>query len=230
MCELWGQNTIIRQAHAWLSNGSPVYVRDLNSLIIKPADTLVPNGAIPSAGTVTATKSGPLFFWWSLEAAGSGFDFSNRSDKWHTPRWQHCWYARQISDLHDHYNIKSRGFEAVRDLAITRPSALWIKAQMNFPPWRFAQQDATNFTYHDDVIKRKHFPRNWPFVRRIHRSRWIPHTKDSDAELLMFSLTCVWINGWVNNREAGDLRRHRDHYDVIVMTLKIDLHAPAVFQ
>ena len=30
-------------------------------------------------------------------------------------------------------------------------------------------------------------------------------------------LFCVWINGWVNNREAGDLRRHRAHYDVIVM-------------
>ena len=24
-------------------------------------------------------------------------------------------------------------------------------------------------------------------------------------------------NGWVNNREAGDLRRYRAHYDVIVM-------------
>ena len=37
--------------------------------------------------------------------------------------------------------------------------------------------------YHDDVIKWKHFPRNWTFVRGIHRSRWIPHTKASDAEL-----------------------------------------------
>ena len=27
---------------------------------------------------------------------------------------------------------------------------------------------------HDDVIKWKHFPRYWPFVRGIHRSRWIP--------------------------------------------------------
>ena len=27
------------------------------------------------------------------------------------------------------------------------------------------------------------------------------------------SLICVWINGWVNNREAGDLRRYRGHYD-----------------
>ena len=26
---------------------------------------------------------------------------------------------------------------------------------------------------------------------------------------LMFSLSCAWINGWVNNSEAGDLRRHR---------------------
>ena len=41
-------------------------------------------------------------------------------------------------------------------------------------------------SYHDDVIKWKHFPRNWPFVRGIHRSRWIPHTKTSDAELWSF--------------------------------------------
>ena len=34
---------------------------------------------------------------------------------------------------------------------------------------------------------------------------------------LMFSL--IWINGWVNNREAGDLRRHRAHCDVIVLLL-----------
>ena len=26
---------------------------------------------------------------------------------------------------------------------------------------------------------------------------------------------CAWINGWVNNREAGDLRRYRAYYDVI---------------
>ena len=34
---------------------------------------------------------------------------------------------------------------------------------------------------------------------------------------LMFSLICVWINGWVNNGEAGDLRRYRVHYDVSVL-------------
>ena len=74
---------------------------------------------------------------------------------------------------------------------------------------------------HDDVIKWKHFPRYWPFVRGIHRSRWIPRTKVSDAELFMFSLVCVWINNWVNNRVAGDLRRHRAHYDVTVMNIPV---------
>ena len=72
---------------------------------------------------------------------------------------------------------------------------------------------------HDHVIKWKHLPCYWLFARRIHRSRWIPLTKASDAELWCF-LICAWINEWVNNREAGDLRRHRAHYDVNVMVLK----------
>ena len=38
---------------------------------------------------------------------------------------------------------------------------------------------------------------------------------------LMFTLICARINGWVNNREAGDLRRYRAHYDVIVMNFMI---------
>ena len=73
-------------------------------------------------------------------------------------------------------------------------------------------------TKHDDVIKWKHFPRYWPFVRGIHRSPVnFPH-KGQWRGTLMFSLICARINCWVNNREAGDLRRHRTHYDVIVMT------------
>ena len=34
---------------------------------------------------------------------------------------------------------------------------------------------------------------------------------------LMVALICAWINRWVNNREADDLRRHRAHYVVTVM-------------
>ena len=47
--------------------------------------------------------------------------------------------------------------------------------------------------------------------------RWIPRTKASDSELWCFLRSAPWINGWVNNREAGDLRRHCTHYDVILM-------------
>ena len=73
------------------------------------------------------------------------------------------------------------------------------------------------FNVHDDVIKWKHFPRYWPFVRGIHRSPVNSPHKGQWREALMFSLIYVWINGWVNNRKAGDLRRYSDHYDVIVM-------------
>ena len=74
---------------------------------------------------------------------------------------------------------------------------------------------------HDDVIKWKPFPRYWPFVREIHRSLVnFPH-KGQRHEALMFSLICAWINSWVSNRKAGDLRRHRSHYDVIVMDTEV---------
>ena len=46
-------------------------------------------------------------------------------------------------------------------------------------------------------------------VNSPHKGQW--------RGALMFSMICVWINGWVNNRGAGDLRRYRAHYDVTVM-------------
>ena len=49
----------------------------------------------------------------------------------------------------------------------------------------------------------------WLSVNSPHKGQW--------RETLMFSLICPWLNGWVNNGEAGDLRRHRAHYDVTVM-------------
>ena len=74
---------------------------------------------------------------------------------------------------------------------------------------------------YDYVIKWKHFPSYWPFVRGIHRSLVnSPHTQSQWRGALMFSLICVWINGRVNSCEAGDLRRHRAHYDVIVMVIR----------
>ena len=72
---------------------------------------------------------------------------------------------------------------------------------------------------HDDVIQWKHFPRYWPFVWGIHRSPVNSPHKGHWRKALMFSLICAWINSWVNNHEAGDLSRHRAHYDVTVMSL-----------
>ena len=37
------------------------------------------------------------------------------------------------------------------------------------------------------------------------------------TELWCFLWSVPWINVWVNNREAGDLRRHRAPYNVIVL-------------
>ena len=48
-------------------------------------------------------------------------------------------------------------------------------------------------------------------------NRWIPLTRGQWREALMFSLICAWTNGWVNNRDAGDLKRHCTNYDVTVM-------------
>ena len=100
-----------------------------------------------------------------------------------------------------------------------QPASLWN---------RISLIHGSRSTRHDDVIKWNHFPRYWPFVRGIHRpSVDSPHIGQWRGALV-FSFICAWINGWVNNREAGDLRRFRTHYDVIVMENRavfiVDLH------
>ena len=70
---------------------------------------------------------------------------------------------------------------------------------------------------HYDVIKWKHFPRYWPFVRGIHRLPVNSPHKGQWCRALMVSLICAWINCRVNNREACDLKRNRTHYHVTLM-------------
>ena len=71
---------------------------------------------------------------------------------------------------------------------------------------------------HDDVIKWKHFTRYWPFARGIHRSPMNSPHKGQWRGAFMFPLICIGIfYGWINNREAGDLRRNCAHCDVSVM-------------
>ena len=75
---------------------------------------------------------------------------------------------------------------------------------------------------HDNVIKWKYFPRYWPFLRVIHWSQMTsPHKGQWRGALIyiffvLFSI-CAWTNGWVNNRDTGNWRRHQAHYDVTVM-------------
>ena len=72
---------------------------------------------------------------------------------------------------------------------------------------------------HDDVIKCKYFPRYRPFVRGIHRSPVNSPPKGQWRGALMLSLIWACTNSWANNGDAGDLRRHGTHYDVVVMFL-----------
>ena len=70
---------------------------------------------------------------------------------------------------------------------INIPQCVRNRTVNNLPPW--------------DVIKWKHFPRYWPFVRRIHRSPVNSPRNGHWRWALIFSLICAWINDWVNNRE-----------------------------
>ena len=76
--------------------------------------------------------------------------------------------------------------------------------------WRVART-------HDDVIKWKHFPRYWPFVRGIHRLPVNSPYKGQWRGALRFSLISARRKGWANNRDTGDFRRHRAHSDITVI-------------
>ena len=92
----------------------------------------------------------------------------------------------------------------------------WLGTEQATSQFRYRWSPSSTSVYgatgtrltHDDVIKWNHFPRYWPFVRGIHRSPVNSPHKGQWRRVLIFSLICAWINGWVNSREAGDLRRH----------------------
>ena len=72
---------------------------------------------------------------------------------------------------------------------------------------------------HDDVIKRKHFPRYWSFARGIHRSPVNSQHKGQWRRALMFSLISAsnkrlskqsW--GWWFETSSSPLWRHRNGF------------------
>ena len=117
-------------------------------------------------------------------------------------------------------------------------------------PVRYRGNDAGIMLNHDDVIKWKHFPHYWPFVRGIHRSPVNSPNKGQwrGALDVFFDLSKQSWGWWFEtpsdslwrhcnvcepgckwwHREAGDLRRHRTHYDVIVMYVSLDVNDDTV--
>ena len=73
---------------------------------------------------------------------------------------------------------------------------IWKWVQLRFPWWRHQMETFSALL----AICAGNSP---------HKGQW--------RGALVFSLICVRINSWVNNREAGDLRCHRAHYDVNAM-------------
>ena len=72
--------------------------------------------------------------------------------------------------------------------------------------------------YHDDLMKWKHFLRYWPLCERnpLVTSGFPSHRPVMQSFDVSVDLR---LNGWANNRDAGDLRRHRAHHHVIIMLL-----------
>ena len=85
-----------------------------------------------------------------------------------------------------------------------------------------------------NVLTIRHWPRHtwWrnqmetfvtllAFVNGILGSPMDSHHKGQWRGALIFSLICAWINGWVSNRDDGDLKRHRARYGVTELNLAI---------
>ena len=90
----------------------------------------------------------------------------------------------------------------------------WSGIEIMTPYWLSSIQ-------HDDDNKWKYFPRYWPFVRGIHRSPVNSAYKGQWCGAFMFSVIRAWTDVWVNNGDAGDLRRNCTHYGVTVCVRSI---------
>ena len=115
-----------------------------------------------------------------------------------------------LSDIQGHVTGLANNTQLTMDPSSFRMTGLWIRCQTGMvltknrhcgkrPWWRHQMETFS------------------ALLARIHRSPVSSPHKGQWRGALMFSLICAWINDWVNNREAGDLRRHCAHYDAIVM-------------
>ena len=133
-------------------------------------------------------------------------------------------YFSQINCLELQNNITSLGHVVAWRLYDSKPLR---EPLLN--TWSYVTLFADAYMWHQvqwahgDVIKWKHFSALLVVCAGIHRSPVNSPHKGQWCGALMFYLICAWINGWVNNHEAGDLRGYSAHYDVSVMwTVKKD--------
>ena len=85
--------------------------------------------------------------------------------------------------------------------------------------WHIQYNTLCMMVIHNDVVKWKHFPHNWPFVWGIHWSPVNSPYKGQCYRDLLLSLIYTWtsIVYWVNNWDTSGLRCHRTQYDITVM-------------
>ena len=120
-------------------------------------------------------------------------------------------YWLLMGEWHDYRNKKSKQTKTkpikwkFTDFVTITVSAICIEHNHRWnQSWRHQMETLSALLALCGGIQRS--PANSP-----HKGQW--------SGALMLSLICAWINSWVNNREAtSDLRRHRAHYDVIVMS------------
>ena len=105
-------------------------------------------------------------------------------------------------DCNSNFFVEGNAFESV----VCNMVAIFLSASIC---WSSSQRHVGMMTSSSGNIFRVTGHLCGEFTGLRHKGQW--------RGALMFSLICVRINDWVNNREAGDLRRRRAHYDVIVM-------------
>ena len=149
----------------------------------------------------------PLVDWWRSSWNDRGL-YVSRVHYDTNPDEEHCSVTtpcpKRIIILTDSSDLKWNYSSFVTNVLCWKPPWIWVVLFLNIKMTYVVRI----LSYHDDVINWRHLPRYWPFVRRIHRPPMNSPHKGQWRGALMFSLICAWTNGWVNNWNAGDLRRH----------------------
>ena len=137
------------------------------------------------------------------------------------------WFETPSHSLWPHCDA-SRVFSALLVIYVEiQTIRLYLCCSQLPPPWlpRCQYPDSKDPRIEIDVAWWRHqmetFSALLALCVGIHRSPVNSPHKGQWRGALMFSLICVRINGWVNNGDAGDLRRQCAHYDVSVMDLRV---------